>query len=77
MAIRDADTGNRERLQLTRCPLDWCGADLGDRATKTSAHFLNEHLPEDFGLSSLGEVHITQKPLFDDPFDIDDEGGVI
>lgn len=74
MAIRDTSNGNRERLQLTRCPLDWCGKKLGDRATKTSTHFLHEHLPEDFGLSPLGEVNTTQKPLFDDPFD--GKGGV-
>lgn len=76
MALRDASTGNRERLLLTRCPLDWCGEDLGDGATKTSTHFLNDHLPEDFGLSPLGEVNTTQKPTFDDPLDADDEGGV-
>lgn len=74
--IRDAATGRRERLQLVRCPLDWCGEELGDGATKTSTHFLNDHLPEDFGLSPLGEVHTTQRPLYPDQSDLDDEGGV-
>lgn len=76
MAIRDAATDNRERLLLTRCPLDWCNEDLTG-ATKTSTHFLNDHAPEDFGLSPLGEVRqtsTTPPPVGD--LDADDEGGV-
>ena len=55
MAIRDADTGNRERLQLTRCPLNWCNADLTG-TSKTSHHFYDQHNPEDFGLSPLRNI---------------------
>jgi len=36
------------KLILTQCP---CGADLSD--TEASHHILDEHLPEDFGLSPL------------------------
>lgn len=53
MAVVDVDNGRSECLVLTRCPVDWCRADLTG-ATKTSHHFLNEHTPEDFGLSPLG-----------------------
>lgn len=76
MPIRDADR-DRERLQLTRCPLDWCNENLAGRDVKTSNHFLKEHLPEDFGLSPLGEVRqtSTETSLFGDS-DADDEGGV-
>lgn len=51
--IRYYDTGSGgPRVQLVTCPA--CGEPL-DGDCKTSHHFLNDHLPEDFGLSPLGE----------------------
>lgn len=41
------------KLIMTECPA--CGADLSDMKHKAD-HFADEHLPEDFGLSPLGEV---------------------
>lgn len=38
------------KLIMTKCPA--CGADLTEEK-RTSSHFFDEHLPEDFGLSPL------------------------
>lgn len=60
MAIQDrsnepGEGHARERLVMTECPLDDCRKDLSSRNVQTSVHFLEEHLPEDFGLTPLGE----------------------
>ncbi|MFC4449842.1 hypothetical protein [Halorussus aquaticus] len=68
MAIQDRATQRRERQLLTACPA--CGEDLSGK-TKTSDHFLRDHLPEDFGLTPLGEIREgTAKPLFEDTSEI-------
>lgn len=46
-------SGGSIKKSLVECPA--CGADLSG-ATKASAHLVNEHLPEDFGLTPLGEI---------------------
>jgi len=38
--------------RLTGCPV--CGADLTGGGEARTAHFVNEHAPQDFGLSPLG-----------------------
>jgi hypothetical protein len=47
---------NREhsgcRLKMVKCPN--CGADL--RYSQASTHIANEHVPEDFGLTPLGQA---------------------
>jgi hypothetical protein len=47
---------------MTKCPA--CGAFLDTVSINTAAHFRQEHEPEDFGLSPLGEVEglVSQRP---------------
>lgn len=70
MAIQDRANQRRERKILLECPV--CGTDLSGR-TKTSDHFYTEHLPEDFGLTPLGEIRgETSALLFEDPDQLTD-----
>jgi hypothetical protein len=66
MALQDRASQRRERQLITECPV--CGEDLEGRNKRTAQHFYTEHLPEDFGLTPLGEIREdTAEPLFDDP----------
>ncbi len=51
----DHQPEGRECLGLRYCPLPDCQADLTGPC-KTSQHFYEEHSPEDFGLTPLGEI---------------------
>ena len=61
------------QVRLVSCPL--CGKDFEDHEPRW-LHFLDEHGPEDAGLSPLGEITANDGPLFDDPEDVEHAGGV-
>jgi hypothetical protein len=45
--------GRSNRVRLVRCPA--CGRDLSQLPVRTSTH-IAAHVPEDFGLTPLGEI---------------------
>jgi hypothetical protein len=70
MALQDRASQRRERQLITECPV--CGEDLEGRNKRTAQHFYTEHLPEDFGLTPLGEIREdTVEPLFDGSDSVD------
>ena len=52
-----SNCGRFDRVSLIECPAPGCDQtwEVGDSA-KRSVHFFKHHLPEDFGLTPLGEV---------------------
>lgn len=55
-------TGTKTGNKLTACPL--CGHEFGHMEPRWK-HLLDEHGPEDAGLSPVGEQGDSGQPLFD------------
>ena len=51
--------GRSNRVRLVRCPA--CGRKLSTLRVRTSTHIAS-HLPEDFGLTPLGEIDARYVP---------------
>lgn len=53
MIVEKFDNSGGSYSCLIKCPV--CGQNLNDPDIRKWKHFYNEHTPEDFGLSPMGE----------------------